>query len=241
MSDTQDGAAKPVELDAVEVPADVLPGSKFVAYTWGMRAGKRVGLKKDLYRASGCEPTVQARSVQATTGPRHAYRPSAVARKNVTAGAIPRARSELETTPVAPCTWSTQEWLPFETHKDDVGWLPGPVGGNAGRALPEFTGAPVGPTDKALDHTSTARRIMQSVQFTAEYLKTIVKFAREHARVWATAHTPPDSIERAFQPAKLENAHVELWFASRVRVAMLNPAMPSHVLWQAGHVLSVRC
>jgi hypothetical protein len=81
-------------------------------------------------------------------------------------------------------TWATAEELPFEKHPDDVGWLPGPVGGDSGRPLPVFKGRRPGPTDASLNARSSSRSIIQSIHATKEYCTKVVEWATLHAREW---------------------------------------------------------
>ena len=76
---------------------------------------------------------------------------------------------------------------------------------------------------------------MQSVQFTARYLKRVVELAQQHAAAWAATHTQLDSVERSFKSSLLQPSHVELWIALKVRIAMLNVNIPASWLWDPSH------
>ena len=67
-------------IDAVPVPADVLPGQAFTALVWGKRAGQRVPVKKQLWRATGRAPIIVRASAHQGEGARFDHRPAAVAR-----------------------------------------------------------------------------------------------------------------------------------------------------------------
>ena len=66
-----------------------------------------------------------------------------------------------------------------------MGWLPGPVGGSAGRAYPSFTGPTPGPTSTELDSESGADEIMAEVQLTDDFLRYVVAAAKQHVAAWA--------------------------------------------------------
>ena len=149
-------------IDDVRVPANVAPGAKFSARTYGRRQGQRVPVAKHFWRASGNVPVIVPAIAAVSSGPRHAHRPSAVARRSAgVAGA--RAIDNIQTTVCAVSQWQSAVELPIEQHEHDVGWQPGPV--NGGRSMPAFTGAQTGARDTALTSRSTAARIMKSAQF----------------------------------------------------------------------------
>ena len=120
---------------------------------------------------------------------------------------------------------------------EDIGWLPGPVNGNAGRAFPAFTGRRPGPRDPQLTRTSTARRVLQSVVFTRTWKEQWVRLTRRHVLAWQEAHTKKDGIERAFDATQLRGEHAELWVAACVSIARLNPSVPAERLWDVDHEL----
>jgi len=122
-----------------------------------------------------------------------------------------------------------------ELNAADVGWLAGPVNGSTGREMPAFTGPPSGARDPELTSRSTARAIMRSVQFSRSFKQHVIQLTQQHQQRWAAEHSGRDSTERAFDAAKLQPVHVELWFAIAVRVAKLNAAIPAQKLWDAKH------
>ena len=46
-----------------------------------------------------------------------------------------RAIDNVVTNDVGTTAWLSDSTMPFETHPDDVGWIAGPVGGDAGSVL----------------------------------------------------------------------------------------------------------
>ena len=222
--------ARPLaQLQHLQVPSQVPPGGKFYVLLPSTGRGSAAGTAKAVWRASGCSPAIQPRNVHAVAGARHAHRPSA------RAGGSQRAANNFITTDVQVSTWTTGEELPWELCAEDVGWLPGPVGGSSGRARPRFKGAQPGPTDPSLGRSTGARRIMQSVQFTARYLQRVVELAQQHVAAWARTHTASDAVERAFKAELLRPEHVELWLAIRARIAMVNVGIPAAWLWDPNH------
>jgi len=125
--------------------------------------------------------------------------------------------------------------MPVEVHADDVGWLPGPVNGSAGRPMPVFTGQLSGPRDPELTSRSSARRIMRSVQLSRRFKEHVVELTQQHQQHWAAKRRTRDGTEKSFDAADLKPAHVELWFAIAIRVAKLNPAISAAKLWDAKH------
>ena len=166
---------------------------------------------------------------------RAASRPSAIARRD-------GHRNSLDAFATTQVTIPNQQWaslqeLPAEGKQEDIGWLPGPVGGGAGRTWPAYTGAPMGPTDASLNSSSTARQVMHSLLLTDTYCSRMVMYATQHNAEWARKHPNPDGVQRAFCASDLRNEHVELWHAIKVRIALLNPAVPARVLWTPSHPL----
>lgn len=221
-------------IDAVPVPADVLPGQAFTALVWGKRAGQRVPVKKQLWRATGQAPIIVRASAHQGEGARFDHRPAAVARSAEGSWrASPIDHISLEECGVEQ--WVSNLEMPPEVHSDDVGWLPGPVGGSAGRDMPEFTGPPMGSRDSKLSLNSTARAIMRAVQFTRKFKEKVVACTKAHAQSWQAARERLDSTERSFNAANFKAEHVELFFAIAVRLAKLNPAIPARRLWDHTH------
>ena len=175
-------------LTDVVVPADVGVGRSFVIVIETNKNGRKKRVTKRLWRASGCAPAVAAGQWTAAAGERHTHRPSAVTR----AAADDAAAQAVDhiTTQRAPQTdWQSNEELPFEEAAEDIGWLPGPVNGNAGRPFPSFTGQRPGPRDRQLTRTSTARRVMQSVVFTRTWKEEWVRLTRRSTDISRGANT----------------------------------------------------
>ena len=131
--------------------------------------------------------------------------------------------------------WATDKELPIEVNEADIGWLPGPVGGTAGRPMPTFTGRPMGPRDAAVKAQASARQIVASCHLSRAYKEKVVHCTRQHQQLWASVRDGQDGVERAFDAESLKGQHVELWFAVAVRVAKLNDAIPAKRLWEEGH------
>ena len=228
-------SAQPVyaSVDAVSVPDGVAPGEHFTARLWANQRGERVPRSKNIWRASGNVAVVVHEQAATLNVPRHSQRPSALARRKAGAGA--QAIDHLEFAQCSVTQWKSEIEMPTELHADDVGWLPGPVNGSTGRAMPAFTGQPSGPRDPSLTSRSSARQIMRSVQFSRSFKQHVLKLTREHQQCWAAEHAVADSIERSFRPVDLQQVHVELWFALALRVAKLNPAIAADKLWDSTH------
>lgn len=223
-------------LEDVVVPDGTPPGASFKVFVQGRRGNKSVPIAKQLWRASGQVPIIQQRVVTTVTGPRHAQRPSAQAQRS-TADRSARAIDHVQSQPAAVDSWIGTAELPYELNPADVGWLPGPVGGSAGRALPAFTGAPSGPKNVRLTARSTARTILRDLHFTPNFLSLVLKQTRNHAAAWSRDHPAADGTERAFHRDRLVAEHVELWFAARVLIAQLNPSVPMEQLWNSNSYL----
>ena len=159
-------SARPLRrLEDLVVPEAVLPGGKLYALLPSARKGGAGLQARAVWKASGSMPAIQARVVcAAPSGARHTQRPSARAGNQRACDCITSFEAQVD-------AWSTNEPMPFELAATDVGWLPGPVGGSSGRALPAFSGTRAGPTDPSLGRSTGARRIMQSVQFSAHFLQ----------------------------------------------------------------------
>ena len=223
-------------LDEVEAPDGVAPSTKFTVLL--ASSSKQCGFeRKECWAGSGAQPVIVSRQSQAVAGKRHALRPSAQA------AASPHSIGDIVTQDLDITSWSSTARMPFELKEQDAGWLAGPVGGPAGRPIPPFTGAKHGPTS-ALPRGAGARRIMQEVQFTGAFKRKAVLYAQQHERAWLQARKPPraptgtsagaarrSSISRAFNGRHLRQEHIELWLAVRIRISMLNPAIPVKDLW----------
>ena len=207
-----EGAAAPllpVELAAVTVPAAAAHGTAFTANVWGTVKGQRTGVQKTLYRASGNWPAVQQRQVRVVAGRRDTHRPQTGRR----GAASESYGASVKQHAADGGTWETSEELPFEQHPDDVGWLPGPVGGDAGRALPKFKGKRPGPTDSALNARSKSRAIVQSIHATKQYSSKVIEWATQHAKEWRRCHAM-DGVERAVNLSTLKPEWYEAWLVS---------------------------
>lgn len=230
-------ASEPVyaSVDGVPIPSGVAPGDHFTALVFGQRNGARVPLKKSFWRSSGCAPLIQAASVSEWQGSRQELRPSAMASAVASNQQNARAIHHVETQPSNVTQWVSSEELPVELNEADVGWQAGPVNGSAGRALPMFTGAPMGPRDSTLSSRSTARQIMRSAQFSRAFKTKVVLLTQRHQQRWASSHASLDSVERSFDASSMKGEHVELWYAVACRIAKLNPAIPAERLWDSKH------
>ena len=234
-------------LDEVEAPDGVAPSTKFTVLL--ASSSKQRGFeRKECWAGSGAQPVIVSRQSQAVAGKRHALRPSA------RAAASPHAIDDIVTQDLDIACWSsTTARMPFELKEEDAGWLAGPVGGPAGRPIPPFAGAKHGPTS-ALPRGAGARRIMQEVQFTGAFKRKAVLYAQQHERAWLLARKQPgapagtsagagararskrSSISRAFNGRHLREEHIELWLAVRIRISMLNPAIPVKDLWDGSKI-----
>ena len=186
-------------VDDVPVPSGIAPGGHFTALLWCKKKGQRVAKRKPFWRASGVEPVIVPASYTVFDGPRHLKRPSSVARQR-TRDRGARTIDNVVTVPTTTVNWEGAAELPMEAKEADVGWLPGPVNGSTGRAMPTFTGGQMGPRHSSLHPRSTARQIMRSVQFSRAYKQKVMECALHHQRQWAAQREAPDGIERAFIP-----------------------------------------
>jgi uncharacterized membrane protein YgcG len=216
------------------VPNNLAPGEPFNALVMGTQNGQRVPLVRKLWRASGQAPIIAAASARSTEGPRHAHRPYSTAR----AASGTWSSSAIDHISTEDCgveQWLSDVELPPELNEADVGWLPGPVGGNTGREMPAFTGPRMGSRDSSLSSRSTARQIMRAVQFSRTFREKVVACTRHHQQCWQAARDRPDSTERIFDAAAFKPEHVELFMAIALRLAKLNPAIAAKRLWDASH------
>jgi hypothetical protein len=223
-------------LSDVRVPARVRPGAAFTVRLAATRNGHRKSVVRQLSRASGAAPAIVAAKVEAVGGWRHEQRPYAIARaaaRSAGASGIDHIRSET----VSVASWASSEQLPFEAKAEDVGWLPGPVNGNAGRAMPRFDGPAMGVRSGRLSSRSSARMIMRQAAFTTAFRQAAVQQSQQHAAAWHDKHDELDGVERAWDAADLTGDHIELWFAANVRLAAMNAAIPASKLWEQRHHL----
>ena len=215
----------------VQVPHGTRAGAAFTVRVMGTRSGKRVALPRRLWAGSGMMPIIVSPSVTEAAGPRHAQRPSALARA-ASGAAATQGGVQYETTSSGVAAWATAEHMPFEMAAEDCGWLPGPVGGIAGRPMPTFRGPAMGARDRRLTSRSSARQIMAVVAFSDRFKQLVVRHARGHCHAWRETHSTHDSIERAFHAANLLPEHVELWYAASLCIAEYNAAVPARSLWE---------
>ena len=155
------------------MPEDVPPGGSFTVHVWGKRKGERVAIAHKLWRASGQRPRVQQRVCRFVAGRRKAWAPHAIARR-ATGDTKARAIDNCVPAQAHYDNAESDQELPFEAHEEDIGWLPGPVNGSAGRPIPAFTGPPTGPANRRLTRRSSLRTIMKEVHLTDEFLDTVV-------------------------------------------------------------------
>ena len=226
------------KLGDVKVPQGVQPGGEFEVALAG-RKSNATGLqsvnKKKLWRASGNVPVIVPRDCSEVAGARYSHRPSAQRRAS---GTLPGRSDPFDAQEQHINNWATSEEMPFEVNAADVGWLPGPVGGTKGRLRPRFTGPRPGvPRGVGLNANSNNREIMQSVQLCPRYLQKWRILTVQHCHAWRQTHRTLDSIERAWNASDLRDEHFELWLAARVRIAMLNVAVPAEALWKESHIL----
>ena len=226
------------KIDDVRVPEGVPRGGEFEVALAGRRSrstGEQTTINKKLWRASGMWPTIVPRGCNEVAGERYSYRPSAQRR----ASDALRGRSDpFGAQEQHVSNWATTEEMPFETNAADIGWLPGPVGGTRGRLRPRFTGPRPGvPRGVGLNANSTNREIVRSVQLCPRYLQRWRILTVQHCHAWRQTHRTLDSIERAWNASDLRDEHFELWLAARVRIAMLNVAVPAEALWDKSHHL----
>ena len=221
------------KLDHVVVPDGTAAGCSFQVYLQHKNPSKPPKLVK-LWRASGQQPHIQPRKLELADGWRHEHRPSACARKSLNDSRA-KAINNIETVQAEVAQWATDDELPFETREDDIGWLPGPVGGDAGRPFPAFAGPPIGPTNRRFSSGTSARRIFSEVHTSKDYLDYVVNAATAHCKAWDAARSSRDGIQRAVKPESLTTGKLELWFCARMRIAQLNPSVPAKSLWTRGH------
>ena len=218
------------KVEQVPVPQDVPPGSPFSVQWWAKRAGQRVAIPKRLWRASSAAPAVQQRVVAEVGGKRAASRPSARATQ-ATGKKGAKAIDNIEEFTDALDLTLQQVEMPLEAAESDVGWLPGPVGGAAGRVFPTFRGPAFGPT-KRDTRNATARAIVEATFLTPEYKKAVVDRLKLHVQWWRRMHPKLDGIERSFPVENVTADHIDLWHAARVRLARLNTSVPAELLWK---------
>ena len=156
-------------VDAVNVPSGIAPGAHFTAHVWATRRGERVAVSKHFWRASGNVPCIMQPDVAVAQGPRHAQRPRAVARR-LSGDVGAQAIDHLQSQQCRVTQWQTAVEMPIELNAADVGWLPGPVNGNAGRAMPAFTGTPSGTRDRELSSRTISEKTLAkcSIYFGAQ-------------------------------------------------------------------------
>ena len=217
----------------VVAPTSTKPGAGFKVKFMATRGGEKVAVPR---RASGKLPAVQAAARWPAAGKRAELRPTNAARA-ASGSSSARAVDHMVTSAVAVETWSCSEEAPVEVDSRDVGWLPGPVGGDDGRPSVEFTGLRMGVRDRKLSSSSTARQIMAKCAFSSQFSRAVVREARAHVAEWHRQRSSRDGTERAWDVDKLRPEHVELWFAVEIRHAAVNKAIPVESFWSPEHWL----
>ena len=67
--------------------------------------------------------------------------------------------------------------LDRQAKEEDVGWLPGPVNGMTGRAIPSFMGKPMGAANRRWSSATTPSTIMKKVHLSNDYVDYIHRAA----------------------------------------------------------------
>lgn len=177
------------------------------------------------------KPCIVGRNLALVEGPRHARRPSKVARK---AGSFNAAEVAWPDEYVQPDSWAEDLPMPKEARPCDEGWLVGPCGAHGVRRLPAFAGPTPGPTDDALDASASVLSFFSS-QITQEFCEKVVEFTRQHCEQWCATHPDwrTDTRELAVRnPKKHFGVHeFRLWLACRLRISQLKPELPAYSLW----------
>ena len=224
-------------LAEVVVPPNTPPGGKFSVYLKApaTRDGRARCKLTELWAASGTMPAQQPRKVSVASGWRHEHRPSNYAKQ--VSGTHAKAIDHVTSDRHAAASWATDEPAPFEAKQDDVGWLPGPVGGDAGRAMPAF--AHPGPHCRRprITQGSSARTIMKELCWFPARVQYILAQTKAKSASWCRSHPVPDGIERAWAADNTTAEHLELHLVAKVRIARLNPAIRADVLWDDKHDL----
>ena len=167
-------------IDSVIVPSGIDPGQRFDVR---LRAGGKV-ITKSLWRSSGNMPAIQARAVVEAVGPRAAHRPKAASPRG-RLGSQSGAADRFATRQVTAVTWEDALTpMPFEQSAGDVGWLPGPAGGSAGRPRPKFTGKSPGLVNRRWTANTSARTVMKAVQFSRSFIREVVSNTQRHVAAW---------------------------------------------------------
>ena len=198
-------------LEQVQVPPGTAAGGELTVSIQAKRKGQTVAVAKQLWRASGRMPVVQPRKVQESFEPRHSLRPSALERVRMNDSRAQPIDGD-NVRPAGARRWVGDMELPFETNAADIGWLPGPVNGNAGRAMPVFQGAPAGFTSTLITGKSSARTVMRRVQLSPAFKAHVVDRTKAHSEAWDRVHNEKDGVERSFKRASMTGAR------SRTRV-----------------------
>lgn len=184
------------------------------------------------------QPIIMIRNLTLIEGPRHARRPSAIAKR-----AEKRRSSDVLIADEFSCShesWASPEAMPAEKSEEDGGWLPGPIV----RPLPVFKGPKPGPTNPLLNAQSTEVEIMNEL-LTTEFKMKCREYTIAHAHAHRARHTLSlrNSIEYAFGSQEhsifADTAAgrrrffmlIDAWLAAKLRVAHLKLEVAAGSLW----------
>lgn len=173
------------------------------------------------------QPSIIGRNLELLEGSRHSRRPSKLARAVSCFNATEVGWAD-EYTP--PDGWEESEEMPVEAKPEDESWLPGPIK----RPLPKFTGPQPGPTDASLSPASSVLHFL-GTQITQEFAELVVKYTILHCEQWR-GNNPSwrtDSREKVMKKPRKQftSSEFKLWLACRLRIAQLQPDIPSYCLW----------
>lgn len=174
-----------------------------------------------------CQPCIMGRNLTLIDGPRHARRPSNIARSQ---GMFNGPDVGWPDSYEQPDTWATDLRMPQEAKEADLGWKPGPVV----RALPTFKGPTPGPTDTSLDSSSSVLRFFNT-QITEEFVNKVVDYTVIHCQQWRAMHTDwrkdvrEVSVKKPKQHFKADEFY--LWLACRLCIAQMKPELNAYHLW----------
>ena len=225
-----DGATVLNSLSDVVVPAGTPPGTSFTVYVKAKpKDGRQRCKATELWAASGSMPAQQSQAVTIVTGWRYKHRPSMRAKE--AGGTHAKAIDHIESIPYTAAAWSTNEPAPFEMKEEDIGWLPGPVGGDAGRSRPRFQHA--GPHCRLprITRGSSARTIMKELCWFPARAAYVLEKTKAKAKALLAGKTKLDGIDRAWRASDTTVDHLELHLVAKIRIARLNPAINSDRLW----------
>ena len=231
-----DGATVLKSLNDVVVPAGTPPGSSFTVYITAKPKDGRPRCKAtELWAASGSMPAQQSQAATIVTGWRYKHRPSMRAKE--AGGTHAKAIDHYESIQYTAAAWSTNEPAPFELKEEDTGWLPGPVGGDAGRSRPRFQHA--GPHCRLprITKHSSARKVMKELCWFQARAAYVLEKTKAKAAALLAGKTKLDGVDRAWRASDTTVDHLELHLVAKIRIARLNPAINSGCLWDESHDL----